>query len=273
MTRRLMCGLTVATLLTITAPGALAQALWPPRASAQNSMRGWPKGAYTRNDKMLPSRERNRPLACLSEPSVTGASVESDPFRLRNETYSFISDDPGVTKRVCPPLSDAPRTADSSTAHHAPKAATGHPLRVARGRSALRRALLKRVRGAHNVHLSCRSLTPTKVRCTVSLKRSGFVYQGRGTALFSHSVIRTSWTLKRAAQVKKPEPTETPPTTSSTPSSTGTAACSPLSNEGTCYEPGEYCRTTDHGLSGIAGDGETITCEDNDGWRWEPRVS
>jgi hypothetical protein len=43
-----------------------------------------------------------------------------------------------------------------------------------------------------------------------------------------------------------------------------------LSDEGTCYEPGEYCRDSDHGASGVAGDGESITCEDNDGWRWEP---
>jgi hypothetical protein len=48
------------------------------------------------------------------------------------------------------------------------------------------------------------------------------------------------------------------------------AGCYPLSDEGTCYEPGEYCRDDDHGMSGVAGDGESIVCEDNDGWRWEP---
>jgi hypothetical protein len=48
------------------------------------------------------------------------------------------------------------------------------------------------------------------------------------------------------------------------------AGCYPLSDEGTCYEPGEYCRYDDEGTTGLAGDGETITCEDNDGWRWEP---
>jgi hypothetical protein len=47
-------------------------------------------------------------------------------------------------------------------------------------------------------------------------------------------------------------------------------ACYPLSNSGTCYEPGEFCRTADHGKTGIAGDGERIICEDNNGWRWEP---
>ena len=46
--------------------------------------------------------------------------------------------------------------------------------------------------------------------------------------------------------------------------------CTPLSNKGTCYEPGEYCRNSDHGASGIAGDGEHIACESNNGWRWEP---
>jgi hypothetical protein len=45
------------------------------------------------------------------------------------------------------------------------------------------------------------------------------------------------------------------------------ANCYPISNEGTCYEPGEYCRTDDHGVTGLAGDGKTIICED---WRWEP---
>jgi hypothetical protein len=55
-------------------------------------------------------------------------------------------------------------------------------------------------------------------------------------------------------------PTPTPPPT----------GCHPLSNENTCYEPGEYCRTSDYGTSGVAGDGEAITCEDNNGWRWEP---
>jgi hypothetical protein len=50
----------------------------------------------------------------------------------------------------------------------------------------------------------------------------------------------------------------------------GSSACSPLTDSGNCYEPGEYCRDSDHGISGVAGDGETITWEDNNGWRWEP---
>src|SRR5665213_2825735 len=50
-----------------------------------------------------------------------------------------------------------------------------------------------------------------------------------------------------------------------TPQPTG---CYPLSNKNTCYEPGEYCRTSDQGTSGVAGDGKAITCENNDGLRW-----
>jgi len=57
-----------------------------------------------------------------------------------------------------------------------------------------------------------------------------------------------------------------PPPTTAAPA----ASCFPIDDEGGCYEPGEYCRDSDHGASGTAGDGEAITCEDNDGWRWEP---
>ena len=48
------------------------------------------------------------------------------------------------------------------------------------------------------------------------------------------------------------------------------SSCYPLSNKGNCYEPGQYCRNSDHGASGVAGDGENIKCGNNDGWRWEP---
>jgi len=49
-----------------------------------------------------------------------------------------------------------------------------------------------------------------------------------------------------------------------------TQACHPLTSGGKCYEPGEYCRSTDHDVTGLAGDGKVIVCWDNDGWRWEP---
>jgi hypothetical protein len=43
-----------------------------------------------------------------------------------------------------------------------------------------------------------------------------------------------------------------------------------LTNGGNCYEPGEFCRKTDHGRTGVAGDGKRILCTNNNGWRWEP---
>ena len=62
-----------------------------------------------------------------------------------------------------------------------------------------------------------------------------------------------------------PSPTSVP-----APPPTTAASCYPLSDEGSCYEPGEFCRDSDHGMTGVAGDGEKIICEDNDGWRWDP---
>ena len=46
-------------------------------------------------------------------------------------------------------------------------------------------------------------------------------------------------------------------------------SCYPLTDGGKCYQPGEFCRAADHGAAGIDGDGNPVTCTDNDGWRWE----
>ena len=75
-----------------------------------------------------------------------------------------------------------------------------------------------------------------------------------GSANFARSVSG-----KRSLTVASPPPPPAPP-----------AACYPRSSAGNCYEPGEYCSDADHGLTGVAGDGEAIVCEDNNGWRWEP---
>jgi hypothetical protein len=57
------------------------------------------------------------------------------------------------------------------------------------------------------------------------------------------------------------------PTTSAPPAPAG---CHPTTSSGHCYEPGEFCPHADAGMTGVAGDGKQITCEDNDGLRWEP---
>ena len=65
-----------------------------------------------------------------------------------------------------------------------------------------------------------------------------------------------------------PPPPAAPPATQAAPAAP--AACTPKTDAGNCYEPGEFCRDSDHGATGVAGDGKAIRCEDNDGWRWEP---
>ena len=71
----------------------------------------------------------------------------------------------------------------------------------------------------------------------------------------------TSFTPHESAS-SSPSPSQSPATAS--------AACHPLDAEGTCYRAGEYCSDADHGVAGVAQNGEAITCEYNDGWRWEP---
>jgi hypothetical protein len=84
-------------------------------------------------------------------------------------------------------------------------------------------------------------------------------------AFSQHHTVTTCTSGSRRAEIQGLP--YSPPPVAPTPTPTG---CYPLTNSGGCYEPGEYCRDTDHGLSGVAGDGEAITCEYNNGWRWEP---
>jgi cardiolipin synthase len=67
-----------------------------------------------------------------------------------------------------------------------------------------------------------------------------------------------------------PPATATPATSAPPATNPAPAGCTPIDDEGGCYEPGEYCRDDDHGTTGRAGDGQTITCEDENGtWYWE----
>lgn len=73
--------------------------------------------------------------------------------------------------------------------------------------------------------------------------------------------------LPRRARTAVPAPSPSAPAPSPPASA---ASCYPTTPSGNCYEPGEFCSLADHGMSGVAGDGERITCADNNGWRWEP---
>jgi hypothetical protein len=61
-----------------------------------------------------------------------------------------------------------------------------------------------------------------------------------------------------------------PPRSGQQAQANSAGGCYPLSDENTCYQPGEFCRDDDHGVTGRTAAGETIICMDNDGWRWEP---
>jgi hypothetical protein len=95
-------------------------------------------------------------------------------------------------------------------------------------------------------------------------------------AIVTKAKTQPTRTRTAAATTQAAVPPTTPPQTPAPavapapPAPTTPAGCHPLTNGGNCYEPGEYCRNSDHGTSGVAGDREAITCEDNNGWRWEP---
>src|SRR5487761_1293069 len=82
---------------------------------------------------------------------------------------------------------------------------------------------------------------------------------GLSSASLNSAVQLASPTLSAAPPDVTTAPAVPPaPSNAAPPPPTTPAGCSPRSNEGTCYEPGEFCRNSDHGATGRAGDGETI---------------
>ena len=136
------------------------------------------------------------------------------------------------------------------TAAHAKVTATG-PLTLASGQNAAGRASAA---GTRTLRFRVGDSTPgTRVVITMRVSHSG------------------STATCQASLRPRPAPPTVIAAQSSAPAQPALAPwCHPLSNEGTCYEPGEFCRESDQGVTGVAGDGETIICEDNDGLRWEP---
>jgi hypothetical protein len=100
------------------------------------------------------------------------------------------------------------------------------------------------------------------------------VCAGKITLAAAQHAIRTDWVRAYHLYVSPPAAPSAAPappqTTAPAAAPTTPSGCHPLTNGGNCYQPGEYCRNSDHGMSGVAGDGERIVCEDNNGWRWEP---
>lgn len=107
---------------------------------------------------------------------------------------------------------------------------------------------------------------------------TGKTYTLRCNGDWSAELVCGAGTSEVTVGISKPLAIPTTPDTGNTGNTgdtgntgnTGSGGCSPQTDSGGCYEPGEFCRDDDHGVSGTAGDGEAITCQDNDGWRWEP---
>lgn len=135
---------------------------------------------------------------------------------------------------------------------------------VINGQSASGRAS---ARGQRTLRFRVGNATPgTQVMIDVHISRNG----QKGSCRASFEPRAALAAAPSSPPHPAPPPTTVAPPPPPPPSPAPAATCHPLSNEGTCYEPGEFCRDTDHGVTGLAGDGETIRCEDNDGWRWEP---
>jgi hypothetical protein len=96
------------------------------------------------------------------------------------------------------------------------------------------------------------------------------VCAGRITLAGAQQAIMTDWVRAYQRYVSPPMAPSTAPAPARSSAAPPPASCYPKTASGHCYEPGEFCRTTDHGSRGTAGDGKPIICEDNNGWRWEP---
>ena len=126
---------------------------------------------------------------------------------------------------------------------------------------------------------SIRNLWPQLIGASLAKDRledtlHSMVCAGKITLAAAQYAIRADWVRayhRYVSPAAVPSAAPAPPQTTAPAAAPSTpSGCRPLTNGGNCYEPGEYCRNSDHGISGVAGDGKRIICEDNNGWRWEP---
>jgi hypothetical protein len=116
-----------------------------------------------------------------------------------------------------------------------------------------------------------RTTSPARTPAAIVTKAKTQPTRTRTAAATTQAAVPSPPPPQTTAPAAAPAPQPTAPAAApAPPAPTTPAGCHPLTNGGNCYEPGEYCRNSDHGISGVAGDGEAITCKDNNGWRWEP---
>lgn len=81
---------------------------------------------------------------------------------------------------------------------------------------------------------------------------------GAATAPASSSPSASPARTSTPARLAVPPAATTPPVT--TPAPSPSVSCYPTVVGGLCYEPGQACRARDHGMIGVAGDGQKIIC-------------
>jgi hypothetical protein len=235
-----------------------------------------------------------------SHPAGAAAAPASAPVSGRAQVAALAAPPHGWGSR--PPLRVTPGVARSSRAAICPQVGAAllaaHPGRAVTSRVFAEYGVRPRFRPRYRIDLlvpadldgtdSRRNLWPQPVHAFYAKNRlerrlHALVCSGRITLGSAQRAIRRNW--KRAFHrflTARPAPSAPPPPAPSQPPASvppppptsappaAPAQCTPLTDGGNCYEPGEYCRDSDHGATGVAGDGKAIECEDNDGWRWEP---
>lgn len=92
------------------------------------------------------------------------------------------------------------------------------------------------------------------------------------TAAPTRTVTTTRAAPTHRAPTTQAAPTHTVATTQAPPPPpTSATGCYPKTSSGNCYRAGEFCPARDHYATGVAGNGESIVCEDDNGWRWVAR--
>lgn len=242
----------------LSAPGALAQ----PRAATASGL------AYSTASNGV-VQPQPRPGSChtigsglYSRPDPRCTPGALNP-KVRQSTIRRTICVPGWTSTVRPPERITESEKFKSMAAYADHQSIGHyeydhfvPLELG-GATNDRRNLWPEPGGSPNA----------KDTVENELKRE--VCEGKITLARAQRLIVADWVALARHKSSPPKSNPPKPAPSPTPAPTPTG-CHPTTSSGNCYEPGEYCPAADHGMTGIAGDGKTIVCEDNNGWRWEP---
>lgn len=95
-------------------------------------------------------------------------------------------------------------------------------------------------------------------------------YQVKVTVRVSANGQKRTYRAWFTPRQRPPPPVPAPAPAPSQSAAPPPASCHPIASSGNCYEPGEFCAQADAGMTGVAGDGEAIICENNNGLRWEP---